>query len=59
MRSWKDIIIRAHPGYEDLFWDEVVDSILDDLDLEVYPIRTGSIIEIDTVEELKEVEARY
>ena len=48
-----------HPGYEDLFWDEVVDSILDDLDLEVYPIRTGSIIEIDTVEELKEVEARY
>ena len=35
------------------------DSILDDLDLEVYPIRTGSIIEIDTVEELKEVEARY
>lgn len=48
-----------HPGFEDLFWDDVVDSILDDLDLEVYPIRTGSIVEIDTVEELKEVEERF
>lgn len=48
-----------HPGYEDLFWDDVVDSILDDVDLDVYPIKTGSIIEIDTVDELREVEARY
>lgn len=47
-----------HPGYEDLFWDEVVDSILNELDLGVYPIKPGSIIEIDTVEELKEVESR-
>lgn len=48
-----------HPGYEDLFWDEVVDLLLDDIDLHVHPVEPGSIIEIDTVEELKEVESRY
>lgn len=56
-----DAVVKRydHPGYEDLFWDEVVDSILSDIDLDVYPIKTGSIIEIDTVEELKEVESRF
>lgn len=44
-------------GFEDLFWDEVVDSILNDLELYVYPIEPGKIIEIDTVEELKKAEA--
>ncbi len=34
------------------FWDEVVDRNLDKLDLEVFPIESGSIVEIDTVEEL-------
>ena len=48
-----------HPGYEDLFWDDVVDSILDEVDLDVHPIVPGSIIEIDTVDELKEVEERF
>lgn len=48
-----------YPGYEELFWDEVVDSILDKLDMEVYPIEQGSIIEIDTVEELKKIDRTY
>ncbi len=39
-------------GYEKLFWDEVVDRNLDKLDLDVFPIENGSIVEIDTVEEL-------
>ena len=47
------------PGYKELFWDEVVDSILPELDLTVYPIEPGSIVEIDTVDELKEVESRF
>jgi len=45
-------------GYEDLFWDDVVDRHLDDLRLKVHPVYDGQIVEIDTVDELREVEAR-
>ena len=44
------------PGYEQLFWDEVVHSVLDKTDLTVHPIKNGDIVEIDTVDELKAVE---
>lgn len=56
-----DAVVERYtkPGFENLFWDEVVDSILSDLDLTVYPIEPGSIVEIDTLDELKEVESRY
>lgn len=43
-------------GYEKLFWDEVVDKVLDRVELRIYPIEKDKIIEIDTVEELREVE---
>lgn len=43
------------PGYENLFWDEVVDRNLDKLKLKVHPVEPGKIIEIDTVEELTKV----
>lgn len=46
-------------GYEKLFWDEVADSNLDKLNLTVYPIKRGSIIEIDTVEELQMIDDTY
>lgn len=45
-------------GYEDLFWDDVVDRHLDDLRLKVHPVNDGQIVEIDTVDELREVEAK-
>lgn len=48
-----------HPGYEGLFWDEVVDSVLDKVELFVYPVNNNSIVEIDTVEELEEVEKLF
>ena len=48
-----------HSGFENLFWDEVVDSILDKLDLEVYPVDSNQIVEIDTVEELKQIDGSY
>jgi CTP:phosphocholine cytidylyltransferase-like protein len=44
------------PGYEELFWDEVVHSVLDKADLTVHPIENGDIVEIDTVDELHAVE---
>ena len=42
-------------GYEDMFWDDVVNNNLDKLKLRVKPVKEGSIIEIDTVEELMQV----
>lgn len=45
-------------GYEDMFWDDVVDSITDELKLRVWPIKEGTIAELDTPEELYELEAK-
>ncbi len=46
-------------GYEDLFWDDVVDRNLDKLDLTVHPVNEGQLVEIDTVEELALVDPSY
>ncbi len=43
-------------GHDDLFWDEIVDAHLDELDMIVYPVESNQIVEIDTVEELIEVD---
>lgn len=48
-----------HPGFEDLFWDDVVNDNLDKLSLTVHPIETDQIIEIDSVEELCVVDPKY
>ena len=45
-------------GYEDLFWDDVVDSICKDLKLKVWQIKEGAIAELDTVDELHELERK-
>ncbi len=46
------------PGYETLFWDDVVNAHLESLRLKVFPLAQDSVIEIDTVEELNEVSKR-
>lgn len=54
------IIIKARyetDGYEDLFWDDVVNENLDQLDLIVHEIHKGQLVEIDTVDELKEIDS--
>ena len=45
-------------GYKDMFWDDVVNDNLDKLDLIVHEVKAGQIIEIDTIEELRALEAR-
>ena len=46
-------------GFEDLFWDDVVNESLDKLDLNVHEVFDGQLVEIDTVDELKEIDPSY
>lgn len=45
-------------GYEDLFWDDVVNNHIEDFCLTVHPVEHSQIVEIDTVDELEEVRRR-
>ena len=45
--------------YEELFWDDVVNSIIDKLNLTVFPVNASQIVEIDTVDELEKVNEKY
>lgn len=46
-------------GFEDFFWDDVVNANLDILKLSVHEINAEQIVEIDTVEELMAVDSSY
>ena len=46
-------------GYEEMFWDDVVNMNLDKLKLSVYPVDNESVTEIDSVEELCAVDPSY
>lgn len=45
--------------YKELFWDDVVNRNLDKLKLKVHEIDTNQIIEIDTVEELEDINSKF
>ena len=45
----------SEPNHQDLFWDEVVKRELNDMNVEVYPIKPEQVVEIDTVDELKNI----
>ena len=47
------------PGYENMFWDDVVNLNLDKLNLIVHEIKPDQITEIDTIAELAEIEHLY
>ncbi len=61
VNSLARMIKRAYgkSGFENLFWDDVVNDNLDKLDLVVHEIGDDLIIEIDTVEELAMVDSKY
>ena len=46
-------------GYEELFWDDVVNENLDELELIVHEVHEGQLVEIDTVDELKALDSNY
>lgn len=43
------------PGYENMFWDDVVNKYISKFCLTVHPVAHRQIVEIDTVSELEEV----
>lgn len=47
------------PGYENMFWDDVVNKHINEFKLMVHPIRQNQVIEVDTVSELEEVRKQY
>lgn len=49
----------TQPDYENLFWDEIVDRELSALQLGVYPVQEGQIVEIDNLEELQAIDYSY
>lgn len=46
-------------GYENFFWDDVVNRHLDVLNLNIHKINGNEITEIDTVAELADIDASY
>ncbi len=46
------------PGYESMFWDDVVNIHINEFKLTVYPVDNGQVIEIDTVAELEELQEK-
>ncbi|MCQ2539725.1 MAG: NTP transferase domain-containing protein [Acetatifactor sp.] len=52
------VVEYGKPGYETLFWDDVVNKHIQEFQLLVHPIRDDQIVEIDTVAELEEVRRR-
>ena len=48
-----------HEGHEHLYWDEIVDQQLKQLDLVIYPVTGDQIVEIDSVEELATFDPEY
>jgi len=48
-----------YPGHEDLYWDEIVDQQLKNINLTIHTVNANQIVEIDSVEELKAVDPFY
>ena len=57
----RDAVAAAYAGegYEQKYWDEIVDENLDKIEMTVHPVPPSSIVEIDTVDELKAVDRSY
>lgn len=46
-------------GYETLYWDEIVDKSLDQLNLTIHPVNNNQVEEIDSIKELCEIDKTY
>ncbi len=60
-RHIADCILEAynHEGHEQLYWDEIVDRELKNIELYVHPVGADQIVEIDSVAELEVIDPDY
>ena len=60
-KTVRDAVLAAYvgEGYEQKYWDEIVDESLDSIAMTVHPVKPSAIVEIDTVDELKAVDKSY
>ena len=60
-RVVRDAVLDAYRGggYEQKYWDEIVDENLGTIRMTVHPVPPSSIVEIDTVNELKAIDRSY
>lgn len=61
-RMVRDAVVDAfqHPGtYEQLYWDDIVNQKIKEIDMTVNPVDRSKIVEIDNVQELAEVDPEY
>lgn len=56
-----DGILEAYkkPGHEQLYWDEIVNDKLGEISLGIKEVTGMQLVEIDTVEELKQIDSSY
>jgi len=47
------------PNHKDLFWDEVVNRVLDRINIVVHSIKPGQIVELDTEEDLNKLTRQF
>lgn len=52
-------MIYTHRGSENLFWDEVVDQLLDQIEIGINEVRLDDLVEIDTISELAALDEGY
>ncbi len=48
-----------HEGNDQLFWDNILDQQLENINLTVHPVEKKQIVEIDSVAELKAIDPSY
>ncbi|MBE6662663.1 MAG: choline kinase [Ruminococcaceae bacterium] len=60
-KTVRDAVLAAYrgEGYEQKYWDEIVDENLDKIAMTVHPVEPTAILEIDTVDELKAIDRSY
>ena len=56
-----DAILKAYEkeGHEQLYWDEIVDQQIKNINMVIQPVKSNQIVEIDTLNELKEVDPNF
>lgn len=60
-KTLHDIIENEYgkAGYEDLFWDDVVNKHISKFKLSIHPIEHEQILEIDTIDELENIRRKF